>query len=81
MRGRRVRERDAGRHRRAGRVTATAIYNHFASREELLYAAGRRALDEPAVSLSPEEPDGTASPPSGSGAVRYIAARGTCVRT
>ena len=58
---------------RAG-VTATAIYNHFASREELLYAAGRRALDELAASLSPEEPDGTVSTPSGSGAVRDIAA-------
>ncbi|MGH9186774.1 MAG: TetR/AcrR family transcriptional regulator [Acidimicrobiales bacterium] len=34
-------------------VTATAIYNHFASREELLYAAGRRALDELAATLSP----------------------------
>lgn len=38
---------------RAG-VTATAIYNHFASREELLYAAGRRALDDLAATLSPE---------------------------
>jgi AcrR family transcriptional regulator len=38
---------------RAG-VTATAIYNHFASREELLYAAGRRALDQLAATLSPE---------------------------
>ncbi len=37
---------------RAG-VTATAIYNHFASREELLYAAGRRAIDDLAQSLSP----------------------------
>lgn len=29
---------------RAG-VTATAIYNHFETKEELLYLAGRRALD------------------------------------
>jgi AcrR family transcriptional regulator len=43
----------AGIAERAG-VTATAIYNHFASREELLYAAGRRALDQLAATLSPE---------------------------
>jgi AcrR family transcriptional regulator len=44
----------AGIAERAG-VTATAIYNHFTSREELLYAAGRRALDALAASLSPEQ--------------------------
>jgi AcrR family transcriptional regulator len=36
---------------RAG-FTATAIYNHFATKEELLYAAGRRALHELADTLS-----------------------------
>jgi len=61
----------AGIAERAG-VTATAIYNHFASREELLYAAGRRALDQLAASLAP---DGAGdAPPSGSSAVHDIAA-------
>jgi AcrR family transcriptional regulator len=41
----------AGIAERAG-VTATAIYNHFATKEELLYRAGRRALDELAATLS-----------------------------
>jgi AcrR family transcriptional regulator len=49
----------AGIAERAG-VTATAIYNHFASREELLYAAGRQALDQLAASLSPEHTGTTA---------------------
>src|SRR3546814_18839243 len=31
--------------RRAG-LTATAVYNHFASREDLLYAAGVRGLEQ-----------------------------------
>jgi AcrR family transcriptional regulator len=41
----------AGIAERAG-VTATAIYNHFATKEELLYQAGRRALDQLAGTLS-----------------------------
>jgi AcrR family transcriptional regulator len=39
---------------RAG-VTATAIYNHFANKEELLYTAGRRALRDLTATLSPSE--------------------------
>ena len=35
----------AGIAERAG-VTATAIYNHFATKEQLLYLAGRRGLDQ-----------------------------------
>ena len=41
----------AGIAERAG-VTATAIYNHFATKEQLLYLAGRRALDQLAATLS-----------------------------
>lgn len=41
----------AGIAERAG-VTATAIYNHFATKEELLYLAGRRALEQLAATLS-----------------------------
>ena len=41
----------AGIAERAG-VTATAIYNHFATKEELLYLAGRRALGQLAERLS-----------------------------
>ena len=37
---------------RAG-VTATAIYNHFSNKEELLYTAGRRALRDLTATLSP----------------------------
>jgi AcrR family transcriptional regulator len=33
-------------------VTPAAIYNHFGSKEELLYAAGRRALDELVTTMS-----------------------------
>jgi AcrR family transcriptional regulator len=44
----------AGIAERAG-VTATAVYNHFTSKEQLLYAAGRRALDALAASLSPAQ--------------------------
>lgn len=40
----------AGIAERAG-VTATAIYNHFESREQLLYLAGRRALESIADDL------------------------------
>jgi AcrR family transcriptional regulator len=63
----------AGIAERAG-VTATAIYNHFVSREELLYAAGRRALDELAASLVPEDADGVPAVISGADAIRDIAA-------
>lgn len=38
---------------RAG-VTATAIYNHFPSREHLLYAAGRRGLERMAKMVGAE---------------------------
>lgn len=41
--------------RRAG-VTATAIYNHFGSREDLLYAAGVRGLQRITDAVG-EEPD------------------------
>ena len=41
----------AGIAERAG-VTATAIYNHFQTKEELLYLAGRRALEQLAGTLS-----------------------------
>src|SRR5687768_13428508 len=41
----------AGIAERAG-VTATAIYNHFHSKEALLYLAGRRALEQLAATLS-----------------------------
>jgi len=33
-------------------VTATAIYNHFETKEELLYLAGRRALEQLVATLS-----------------------------
>ena len=33
-------------------VTATAIYNHFDTKEELLYLAGRRALEQLVATLS-----------------------------
>ena len=65
----------AGIAERAG-VTATAIYNHFASREELLYAAGRWALEQLAASLTPvadgDEP--ALTPTSAAAAVHDIAA-------
>lgn len=41
----------AGIAERAG-VTATAIYNHFHSKDALLYLAGRRALERLAATLS-----------------------------
>ena len=45
--------------RRAG-VTPTAIYNHFESREHLLYAAGRRGLERltEMVGTGEDGPDG-----------------------
>jgi AcrR family transcriptional regulator len=55
----------AGIAERAG-FTATAIYNHFDTKEDLLYAAGRRALQRLAATLSNERAD--------AGAVHDIAA-------
>ncbi len=55
----------AGIAERAG-VTAAAIYNHFADKDELLYAAGRRGLLKLTATLSPEA--------SGASAVHNVAA-------
>lgn len=44
---------------RRANVTTTAVYNHFDSREDLLYAAGVRALRAMTDAVRPTHSDGT----------------------